>query len=72
MPWVQEGLEIRPTKNNGTSLKDHQRDFDIVLEMNVSSVAHTKGVWATEETFISNTVSTFIEQLFYYNLHSFA
>jgi hypothetical protein len=25
--------------------------------MNVSSVAHTSGVWATEETFISNTIS---------------
>jgi hypothetical protein len=30
---------------------------DILLEINVSSVAHTPEVWATEETLISNRIS---------------
>jgi hypothetical protein len=32
-------------------------DLEIVLEINVSSVAHAVA-WATEETLISNTIST--------------
>jgi hypothetical protein len=31
---------------------------EIVLDIHVSSVAHTKGVWATEETWMSNTSSS--------------
>ena len=35
------------------------------MEMNVSSVAHTSGVWATEETFISNTISFAVKHQLY-------
>ena len=33
---------------------------EIVLEINGSSVAHTSGLWATEEPLISNTISFMI------------
>ena len=43
----------------GAKGQTYCKRIEIVLEMNVSSVAHTPEVWATEETFISNTISTY-------------
>jgi hypothetical protein len=48
----------RGTMTAVSNVRFNYNTVDILLEINVSSVAHTPLVWATEETLISNRIST--------------